>query len=187
MSIEKIKTDFGVRMIIAIVLIAFAVALRLAPLPHNFAPIAAIAIFGGAILPRRWAMSLPLIAMVLTDAVIGYHSLIWATWGAFAVIAVGSNVLLKKINVSNVIGASLASSIFFFATTNFAVWAEGRLYPPTFDGLMSSYFNALPFFRNTMLSDLIFSAVLFGSYALVYRYALHGKQSLKIANLEQTS
>ena len=181
-KINKID-DTTTKILLAVVLIAFAITLRLAPLPHNFAPIAAVAIFGGAILPRRWALTLPLVAMVVTDAVLGFHSLMWVVYATFVAIAFASNLGIKKIGVSNIIGGSMAASVFFFVTTNFAVWAEGPLYPGTFEGLMSSYFNALPFFRNTLLGDLVFSAALFGSYALVYRHVLNGKKALKIAEI----
>ncbi len=178
---KMIQQDGAIKLLIALSLVVFAILFRLLPHPANFAPIGAIAIFGGAILPRRWALSLPLAAMIVSDLIIGLHPLVWVTWGSFLVIALASNHFLHKINPSRVIGASLSASVFFFVVTNFAVWAQGWLYPITAQGLANCYINALPFFRNTLLGDLIFSAVLFGAYALVYRYALKGKGSLKIA------
>ena len=89
LEIKRIDDNLA-KLILATILIALAVALRLAPLPHNFAPIAAIAIFGGAILPQRWALSLPLIAMFLTDAVIGFHPLMWVVYATFTTIALAS-------------------------------------------------------------------------------------------------
>jgi hypothetical protein len=88
---------------------------------------------------------------------------------------------MNKIRPMGVLGASLGASLFFFIATNFGVWLEGRLYPLTAEGLVSCYYNAIPFFRNTLLGDLVFSAVLFGVYVLVYRYALKGRGSLKMA------
>lgn len=183
-SIQTLKksNDTTVKLLLAVAIITFAILFRLAPLPPNFAPITAIAIFGGAIMPRRWALSLPLVAMLLTDMVLGYHSLIWVTWGSFFVITLMCNKYMKQINTTTVVGSSISASIFFFITTNFAVWVEGRLYPPTLEGLISSYYNALPFFRNSLVSSLVFTSVLVGAYALVYRYVLYGKTSLRVAD-----
>jgi hypothetical protein len=119
--------------------------------------------------------------MVASDLVIGLHPLVWVTWGSFLIIALASNRFLRKISPSRVFGASLGASVFFFVVTNFAVWVEGWLYPATTQGLINCYYNALPFFRNTLLGDLVFSAALFGTYALVYRLVFKGKSSLKIA------
>lgn len=179
-SILKNNQSNAIKFLLAAGLIIFAIVFRLLPHPANFAPIAAIAIFGGAILPRKWALSLPLIAMVTSDLFLGLHSLIWLTWGSFLIIAFMSSKYMNKIRPIGVLGASLGASLFFFIATNFGVWLEGRLYPLTTEGLVSCYYNAIPFFRNTLLGDLVFSTALFGTYVLVYRYALKNKDSLKV-------
>jgi hypothetical protein len=70
-------------------------------------------------------------------------------------------------NPARIVTASLASSTFFFLTTNFAVWASGTWYPKTLDGLMWAYTLGLPFFRNMMIGDLFFRGVVFGAWATV--------------------
>lgn len=66
---------------------------------------------------------------------------------------------------------AVGSSVFFFVVTNFAVWLEGSLYPRTLVGLQQCFTLALPFFRNTLLSDLIYTASLFGLYAFACKLA----------------
>lgn len=173
MNLRKLTapSDLTLKIVLASALILLAVFGRLVPHPANFAPIAAIAIFGGAILPRKWALSLPLVAMIASDLIIGLHPLIFFTWGSFALIALMSNMFIKKVQLLTVVTASLSASVFFYLITNFGVWMEGRLYPLTLSGLGQSYYNAIPFFRNTLLGDLVFSVLLFGAYALVYAYA----------------
>lgn len=182
MKLAKINStsDAMVGVVIALTLIAFAVLTRLLPHPPNFAPIAAVALLGGAVLPRRWALTLPLIAMIASDMLIGLHPLIAYTWGSFVVIALTSSVVLKKQRFTLVVGASIGSSVLFYLVTNFGVWAEGRLYPQTVQGLVHCYYNALPFFRNTLLGDLAFTALLFGAYACAYRLTVALRTRAKI-------
>mgnify|MGYP003381220939 CR=1 FL=1 len=151
---------------IAISLIAFVVVSRILPHPANFASVAAIALFGGAILPRRWAVVTPVAAMVASDLIIGLHPLVLYTWGCFAVIAFASNRLLSRISVDRVAVSSMAASVFFFLVTNFGVWMQGQMYPMTASGLVQCYINAIPFFRGTLLGDLFYSGLLFGVYAI---------------------
>ena len=167
-----------IKLSIVVLLIVFAVYSRLQPHPANFAPIAALALFGGAILPRKWALILPLGAMVISDLIIGLHPLIFFTWGSFMLIAFMSNKYMKRINPLTVGVASLSASIFFFIVSNFGVWLEGRLYSYTIEGLISCYYNAVPFFRNTLLGDLFYSTVLFGAYAIALKFALFKKDNI---------
>jgi hypothetical protein len=179
------SSDVTLKATLAIVLILLAIFGRMVPHPANFAPIAAVAIFGGAILPRKWALSLPLAAMVISDLIIGLHPLILFTWGSFALIALASNKFIKKVQPLTVVTASLSASVFFYIVTNFGVWLQGQLYPLTLSGLGQSYFNAIPFFRNTVLGDLVFSVILFGAYAFVCSYALPRAKSPVAAKVSE--
>ncbi|MDD3480605.1 MAG: hypothetical protein PHW75_00025 [Patescibacteria group bacterium] len=151
---------------IAIFLIVIAVLLRILPHPANFAPIGAIALFGGVYLKRKEALWLPLAAMMVSDALIGMHSTIAFTWGSFLLIALIGTSISKKKNVTNVVFGTLAGSFLFFFITNFGVFVATPLYTKTIHGLLECYVMAIPFFRNTLLSDLFFVGVLFGAYEL---------------------
>lgn len=183
MKVDKLSnsSDLNIKVLVAVGLIVAAVITRLLPHPANFAPIAAVALFGGAVLPRKWALSLPLFCMIISDLIIGLHPLILFTWGSFAVIAYLSGRYLKNITPLSVVGASVGASILFYLVSNFGVWLEGRLYPVTFQGLVHCYYNALPFFRNTILGDLVFSTILFGTYALAYRALAHKSNANDLA------
>ena len=68
----------------------------------------------------------------------------------------------------NVFGAGLGTGVGFFLTSNFAVWAFGNIaYAKNLSGLIECYTKAIPFFRNGMISDVVFSLVFFGIGALV--------------------
>ncbi len=158
------KTNLN--LVIAFFLIILAVSLRLLPHPANFAPVAAVAIFGGAILPRRLAVWVPLAVMMISDAIIGFHILIPLTWGCYALTALASSYWLRERNILRGAFLTVSSSVGFFVITNFGVWATSGMYAHSWTGLSRCYGLALPFFRNTFLSDLIYTGALFGLYAL---------------------
>jgi len=153
-------------------LILAAVLLRLVPHLPNFAPITAMAIFGGTYLNKKTAVLVPLGAMLISDYFIGFYNpaVMVSVYLSFMISGILGLWLRRRKNVSNTIYAALLASIQFYALTNFAVWAFGTMYPPTPTGLLTSYINALPFFRNTLLGDLFYVGILFGSYELVRYY-----------------
>lgn len=159
-------SDFVIRLSLVAILMVIAVATRLMPHPANFTSVAAVALLGGSLLPRKWALSLPLLIMVVSDLIIGLHPLVLFTWGSFAVIAFASHRYMRQVNAGSVVLSSLSASVFFYLVTNFGVWLQGQMYTMNWQGLMTCYYNAIPFFRNTMAGDLVYSVVLFGAYAL---------------------
>ena len=64
-----------------------------------------------------------------------------------------------------VAAASFVMAVVFFIFTNLAVW--GAWYPATFEGLMTCYVSAIPFFKYTLAGNLFFSVAAFGTYDLV--------------------
>lgn len=148
-------------------MVAAAAAFRILPHPPNFSPITAMALFGGAqFADRRAAFGVPLLAMLISDAVIGFHALMPVIYGAFALIVCIGLWLRARRSAGYIAGAALASSTLFFLVTNFAVWAFGSMYPKTLDGLAQCYIAAIPFFGNALVGDALFTAALFGGLAL---------------------
>lgn len=150
-----------------LLIIFLAAGLRLVPHPPNFAPIGAMALFGGVYLSKKHAFVVPLSTMLVSDLFLGFHNTIPFVYGSFLLIGLVGIVLKRKKSPSHVVTASLSSSIIFFVITNFGVWLVGGLYPPTVNGLSEAYIMALPFFRNTVLGDLFYTCLLFGGYELV--------------------
>ena len=161
---------------IATILILAAAALRLAPHAPNFAPVGALALFAGTVLPKRWSVVLPVGAMLLSDAIIGFYQpyVLLAVYGSFlAIVLLGWWAREQKMRAASVIGASLFGSVLFFLVTNAAVWAWGGLYSRTAAGLLLAYTMGVPFFRNTLASDLVYNGVLFGVFAAATWAARH--------------
>lgn len=162
-----------------------AISLRLIPHIPNFAPITAIALFGGAYLGKRAAIILPLIIMVISDYLLLYwtgtgfnfqklispqslfHSTTFFVWGSFFISSLIGIYLSKRKSPANVFGASLIASVQFFIITNFGVWATSSMYAHNLAGLIQSYIMGLPFFRATLLGDIFYTGTFFGSFELV--------------------
>ncbi|GAB1403122.1 hypothetical protein MASR1M74_03000 [Lentimicrobium sp.] len=156
--------------------ILFALALsRLLPHPMNFSPLAALAMFGGARYSNRWAAwFIPLFALWISDLFLNfsfYGSFVpfyqgaLFTYLAFGLIVWIGSRALKKLTASKLLLSSLAASMVFFIVSNFGVWLSGTLYPINYQGLISCYTAAIPFFRNTLTGDLIYSFVVFYGFA----------------------
>ena len=163
MKFSNLNFQFS-NLLFAVVVILIAALMRLLPHPANVAPIAAMALFGGVYLDKKYAFILPLSAMLLSDVFLGVHNTMLFVYASF-LLTVGIGTLIKRHKtIGAVFLASFASSALFFLITNFGVWLAGNLYPKTVDGLLQSYAMGLPFFRNTFLGDLLYTGLLFGGY-----------------------
>jgi len=153
-------------------LIGFDVAARLLMHTWNVSPVAASALFAGMMLRRRWlALLVPLAALALSDAVIGFDDWRMASvvYAALALPAV-AGILGRRYGTSRVVvPAALTCSLIFFAATNLAVWAFSGMYSLDLTGLIQCYTLALPFLKYTIAGDLFWAAVLFGGAWLVQR------------------
>ncbi|MGH2575927.1 MAG: DUF6580 family putative transport protein [Ignavibacteria bacterium] len=165
-----------VNIITAILLILFAALSRLIPHPPNFAPIVAIALFSGVYLDKKYAFIVPIIAMLISDAIIGFHSgMIWV-YGSFVIIAFLGLWLKSRKSAAGskkfgyIFGTALVSSVIFFIITNFGVWTSG-FYGLDFKGLVECYAMAIPFFKNSVAGDVFYVALMFGIYEIVKYYA----------------
>ena len=167
---------------LAAVLVILGVVMRLLPHLANFAPITAIALFGGVYLKRSYALFLPLAAMFISDAVIGFDSLEsrLTIYGSFLLVGLVGLLVRKKKNVATIAAGSLAGSIIFYLVTNFAFLYPMSMYPHNMAGILSSYYNALPFFRNTLAGDLFYTGLLFGLYEFAMYMAKHKSKSASL-------
>jgi hypothetical protein len=164
------RAYFTPRFWFTLALVVTGVLCRVVPHPWNFVPIGAIALFGGAKFERRaFGIAIPLLTMLIGDAFVGFHSLMPVVYATYALIAVIGMLLRNRENVATIGTCALLSSTIFFITTNFAMWALGTTYAKTGAGLVACYIAAIPFFGNTIASDLLFTAVFFGAFALAER------------------
>lgn len=148
------------------VVVILAALSRLLPHPPNFTPVAAMALFGGAYYQdKKMSFLMPMLAMFISDIVIGFHSTMLFVYSGFIFIVIIGLQMKNRIKPLNIIAASLASSILFFIISNFGVWVSGG-YPQNIAGLLECYTMAIPFFKNTLLGDLFYCWVMFGGYEI---------------------
>lgn len=171
------------QLLIAVALIGFCVASRLfdhwalrnAPLLGfvNFKPVAAAALFAGFLLRNRFlALAVPLLSMGIADASIGAYQwqVMVSVYFFFALPIFWGPLMRRWFNPVALLGCSLLGSTLFFVGTNAAHWLFMTDPPHTFAGLITCYAQAIPFFRPTVIGDLVFNVILFGAYGLwLYR------------------
>ena len=156
------------RLLVLLTAILGAAALRLVPHPPNFTPIGAMALFGAAHLGRKpIALAAPLLALLLSDMVLGFYSGMWVQYVAVALIVALGWAALKRVSVLTVAGSAVASAILFFVVTNLGTWLLSGMYPLTGAGLAACFTAAIPFFQNTLAGDLFYCGLLFGGFALL--------------------
>ncbi len=152
-------------------IILAAAGLRLAPHPMNFAPIGALALFGGAYFSsKREALAIPLLSLILGDVFTGFHQLLPVIYASFLVSVAIGFWLRRKRSAPRIGAATLAGAMQFFLVTNFALWASSiGSYPKTAGGLTACYVAGIPLFWNTLAGDAFYATLLFGGMALAER------------------
>ena len=181
-------------MMTPLVLIVLGTLCRVVPHPPNAVALGAVALFAGAKLPRRWAWTVPVLAMILADLILdrGTHRgmfevsrlTIYGTYVAITFLGLLARRATGKKEPLALVPLSLAASGLFFLTTNFAEWIAGplKLYPITWDGLVACYTAAIPFFGNSVAADLAGVVVLFGFDAIA-RHVTAGRTAKPAVDL----
>ncbi|MDN3548065.1 DUF6580 family putative transport protein [Mucilaginibacter aquaedulcis] len=171
--------DNPTRNIVLILMIVLAAAFRLLAFKYkdlsNFNPVGAIALFGGAYFINKWKGYLTvLLTLFTTDIIINYlytsklslwYSGAEITYLSFALMVLTGSLILKKVNVLNVILASLAAVLIHWLLTDLP-WLYGTLYPHTLAGYGTSLVKAIPFEYNMIYGNLVFGLLLFGCFEL---------------------
>ena len=141
---------------------------------YGFSLVGASLLFFGARMSRKqfW---IPAALFVFSDIYLNfrvYHIPLTldqiVMWSWYVVPCLLGLLLRGRVKPLPVFAGGLGTGLGFFLTSNFAVWAFGNIaYTKNFGGLMECYTKALPFFRNGIISDVLFSAVFFGIGALL--------------------
>lgn len=170
MPLTKARNDLLFDLAMVAFLVGLGVAARLLPHPHGFLPVAASGLFAARMLHMpKLAVVVPIAAMGLSGFGLAGDDwrIVLIVYAAIALPAVAGMLTRHWRGVLPVAGTMVGCSLIFFVASNFAVWAFSGMYPLTWDGLVACYVAALPFLDKTVLGDLFWTAVLFGSAWLV--------------------
>ena len=133
-------------------------ASRFVPHPPNFTSLLALSFYIPALLGVRFLPAL-IASFLITDLLIGLHSVMLFTWGSVILIGLISKFFLSSIYTR--ISGALLGAIIFYLVTNFGVWSMGS-YGYSIDGLLLCYTLAIPFFAYSLISTFIFSGIIEG-------------------------
>ena len=158
--------------------------------PMGFAPQIAMALFAGSISKdKRFAFLFPVLSLFISDllyqflysqglsTIKGFYSGQWQNYLLIASITI-IGFFINKNKIGQIFIGSLAGAVYFFLISNFMVWIGGGKdinnlpYPRSFSGLMLCFSEALPFFKWSVLSTLLFNGVFFGSFYLLGKSVL---------------
>jgi hypothetical protein len=158
--------------------------------PMGFAPQIAMALFAGSISKdKRFAFLFPILSLFISDLIYqilyiqglstikGFYSGQWQNYLLIASITI-IGFFINKNKIGQIFIGSLAGAVYFFLISNFMVWVGGgwdinnQPYPRSFGGLMLCYSEALPFFKWSVLSTLLFNGIFFGSFYLLGKSVL---------------
>jgi hypothetical protein len=188
---------------LAIVVLVLAAGWRLVvlhvPALSNFSPVMALAFCAGAYSRNRWMWLAPFAALVLSDLYIDHFYAVtyhyeWSVRGAVLRIlcfaaALGIGLLVsRRRNWLNLLGGALAGSVLFYLVTNTASWAGDMGYAHDAAGWWQAmtvghpqYYPTIFFFRNTLVSDLLFTAC----FAVAMEYAALRRGTPSLLGLKQ--
>ncbi|RYF23901.1 MAG: hypothetical protein EOO42_06455 [Flavobacteriales bacterium] len=146
----------------------------------NFSGLGAVALFGGAYFKDRFSAFLfPVLVLFLSDLGLvltmgedyGFYQGWYYTYIAFVLMVLVGKLMLGKVNVPNVIGASVAAVVVHWIISDFGVWFGSTFYPQTLAGFWACLVAAIPFELRLLYGTLGFSALMFGLFeALKLKY-----------------
>ncbi len=150
--------------------------------PMGFAPQIAMALFAGSVCrDKRFAFLFPVFSMLISDLIYqflyvqgltpikGFYGGQWQNYLLIASVTI-IGFFISKNKISHIIAGSLGGAVYYFIISNFLVWAGGGLdinnqpYEKSFNGLITCFTAALPFFKWSLVSTLLFNGVFFGSF-----------------------
>lgn len=145
---KYIKISIGIFLALA--------ASRFVPHPPNFTSLIALSFYMPLFFGLKFIPAV-ILGFILTDIFIGFHNTIFFTWGSVLMIGLLSNFFSNSLVIR--ISGALLGAVVFFIISNFGVWTNGA-YGYSFEGLISCYILAIPFFSYTILSTFLYSLLI---------------------------
>jgi len=148
----------------------FGIISRIFPHAPNFTPIISITLLSGLYIKNKFIILVPILIMVLSDLIIGNHITSFWIYSSLMIIFIIGYYSVRT-NFKSIFIYSTISSFIFFILSNFGVWFSGG-YTLDFNGIINCYIMAIPFYKNTLMSTLLFSSVFYCCNQIVSRYII---------------
>ena len=144
---------------------------RVIPHPWNFTPMMAIGLFAGYHARKAsTGVLMTLLALALSDAVMGFYPGFWYIYAASLIPVLLGWLIRNRRGAGAIPVAAIASSLSFFFITNFMFWAFSQWYPHTASGLTACFVAGIPFYRNQLMGDALYTFAFFGGYRVLSHY-----------------
>lgn len=171
------------QILFATLVVLLIASTRLIPETNNFVPVFAMILFATVHFQNKYQ------AVIISLSVLWLSDLYINNWGQYAdyynefilfsspfnyiayllIALVSVKIFKDTITIKKVFSSSLLIGVIFFIVSNFGVWLGGAMYPLTLEGLATCYIAAIPFFRATLASNVLFSFILFGGYYILQK------------------
>lgn len=171
------------QILFATLVVSLIASTRLIPETNNFVPVFAMILFATVHFKNKYQ------AVIISLSVLWLSDLYINNWGQYAdyynefilfsspfnyiayllIALVSVKIFKDTITIKKVFSSSLLIGVIFFIVSNFGVWLGGAMYPLTLEGLATCYIAAIPFFRATLASNVLFSFILFGGYYILQK------------------
>ncbi len=162
------------------VLIALSACSRFFPHPYNLSPIMPATWLVGSkgMASKISSIASMVLVLLFTDILLNYYvydmgnpflymtsaTFIFTYLGHLSAWAVGT-ALLSKTSFVRITGAAVGGSIAFFLLSNLGVYLEVYNLKP----LWNVYLDGLPFYKNTLIGNILFSYLFFGIYSIAFK------------------
>ena len=133
------------------IFLALAIS-RFIPHPPNFTIIIALTFYVALYFGHKSSIYL-LISFILTDAILGFHNLIYFTWSTILIISLLADKLSRTYYVR--FFGVIFSVLLFYIITNFGVYFFAD--HGADKSLIEVYLLGIPFLINNMICSLLFS------------------------------
>lgn len=145
----------------------------------NFSSIGAVALFGGAYFKDHLkAFAFPLLSLFLSDFVLsttifskystGFLYEGWyVVYFAFALMVLVGRVLLKNVNVVNLLTSTFVIVLIHWIVTDFPIWFRNPAYAQDLAGFWLCLEKAIPFEIRFLEGTIIYGAILFGAFEIL--------------------
>ncbi|GAA0534065.1 DUF6580 family putative transport protein [Chitinophaga japonensis] len=153
----------------------------------NVTPIGAMALFAGAYFNSSWkSYVFPLLTLFISDVIVQqvfypefaqgqllYQGWAW-TYLGFAAMVLAGQLIIKKVNIGNIVIAAAVAAVAHWLITDFGVWlggctdpSTGQLYTKDANGLLRCYAMAVPYMKYMFIGNVVYGAIFFGGFELI--------------------